>query len=84
MIIARFDLLRGRISAALVQKIGLVLKLVGDDFVRVVICDGEEICGFVGDEFLGEEIRICIIVGGNDTFFGIGAEGGRGGGRGEG
>ena len=67
MKISRVDDIDWWFGATLVQKIGLVLKVICDDFVSVVVGDVKEISGFVRDEFFREKVGIGVVVGGIDA-----------------
>lgn len=56
------DLVGGRLGAALVEEVGLVRVLVGDDLVAVEVLDGEEVGGLVGDPFAREVVRVGVVV----------------------
>ena len=64
----------GRGCATLIEQVGFIAEFVGDDLVRVVISDGEEIRRFVGDEFFGEKISVGVVGGGVNAALGVGGK----------
>ena len=67
MVLARSYLIGWRWRPTHVQKIGLVLELVGDNLVRFVIRDFEEVGGLVRDEFLRKVVRVLVKIFNRDT-----------------
>lgn len=71
MEVTGFNDIRGWFSSTLIEEVGLVLKVICDNFVGLVITYIQQIGGFVWDEFVGKEVRVGIVIGGVDAVSGV-------------